>query len=64
MEERLNSLKKLLQENLDNSYSDQYGIADFVEGNEKLSAWMDKLSAESEFYQNMLRQISAFVLKN
>jgi hypothetical protein len=57
MNERLNRLKELTKELLDDSYADQYGIADFVETDKRAKKAIDNLATESAFYQKMLKNI-------
>jgi len=57
MEDRLIRLKEIMKELLDDSYADQYGIADWVEKDNRAKIRMDKLATESNFYQKILKSI-------
>ena len=52
MKERLERLKQLLEELKGESYTQQYGIADFDYPNQR-----DELAKESAFYQRILNEI-------
>jgi hypothetical protein len=52
--ERINIIKECIKENIDYSFAEQYGIADFEGASEK----MNKLSKESECYQKLLKLIN------
>jgi hypothetical protein len=60
MKERLEQLKKLLFELKSDSYSDQYAIADFIQGDGKNEKAIQQLSAESELYLKLITKIDAF----
>lgn len=61
MIERLIKLKILVDELRNESFGDQYSIADWVDKNEGLNSNMKKLSKESEFYQKILIEIKEFL---
>jgi hypothetical protein len=51
--ERLKKLEDLLLELKEESYSRQYGIADFVETDAKLKAEIDQLAKETLMYNKV-----------
>lgn len=58
--DRINKLRILIEELRSESFSDQYGLADWVETNEIYKDTMEILSKESDFYLKLLKEIKEF----
>lgn len=57
MKERLQKLKRLLEELKSDSFGAQYGIADFAEKNTEVDNQLKVLARESAFYQMLLKEL-------
>ncbi len=57
MEERIRKAKEVLLLLLSESFGQQYGMADFVEGNDEVTKAIDELAVESDLYQRLIKEI-------
>lgn len=58
---RMQSLRKYVQELRGQSYGEQYGLADFAEGDVSIKEKLDALSKETEAYKKMLGRIEGLI---
>lgn len=61
MKERLEQLKKLLEDMRSDSFTDQYAIADFVKDNKSNYKALNELAEESQFYTKLINQTNQFI---
>ena len=61
MKERLLKLEELIEKFKEESYADQYHIADFIEDGKSVT--MDKLCEEVELYNKTIKDINKILIK-